>query len=245
MDQRPDESIKPDTGPSRRGFRAGLLAALPVLLAVAPFGLIFGILAVEAGLEITQTMAMSSVVIAGASQLAALQLLTEQAPALIAILTGAVVNLRMAMYSASIAVYWQDAPMHWRLLAAPVLTDQSYALSIQRYQRHPDESLGDRLGFFFGIGVLTCCVWIIATYLGATVGSQIPAGWGLDFIVPITFIAIVAPMLRGRADLIAAVVAATLAMLLSGLPYGMGLLIAAAAGIGAGLLVPSVKEGDQ
>ncbi|HUS55141.1 MAG TPA: AzlC family ABC transporter permease [Thermohalobaculum sp.] len=230
---------------TRHGFGAGLLAALPVLLAVAPFGLIFGILAVEAGLEITQTMAMSSVVIAGASQLAALQLLTEHAPALIAILTGAVVNLRMAMYSASIAVHWQSTPMHWRMLAAIVLTDQSYALSIQRYRRHPGESLGDRLGFFFGVGSLTCCVWILATYLGATLGNRIPPGWGLDFVVPITFIAIVAPMLRGRANLLAAAVAATLAVLLSGLPYGMGLLVAAAAGIEAGFLVPTAKEHNQ
>lgn len=245
MDQRTDQTIMAAAAPTRRGFSAGLLASLPVLLAVAPFGLIFGVLAAEAGLEITQTMAMSSVVIAGASQLAALQLLIEDAPALIAILTGAVVNLRMAMYSASIAVHWQDTPMRWRLLAATVLTDQSYALSIQRYRHLPDETLGDRLGFFFGIGALTCSVWIAATYLGAVLGNRIPAGWGLDFVVPITFIAIVAPILRGRANLLAAAVAATLAVLLSGLPYGMGLLVAAAAGIGAGFLLPPVREANR
>lgn len=245
MDQRPDQIMMRAASLTRRGFHAGLLASLPVLLAVAPFGLIFGVLAAEAGLDINQTMAMSSVVIAGASQLAALQLLTEDAPALIAILTGAVVNLRMAMYSASIGVYWRNAPMRWRMLAAIVLTDQSYALSIQRYRRLPDELLGDRLGFFFGIGLLTCSVWVAATYLGATVGSRIPAEWGLEFIVPITFIAIVAPMLRGFANLLAAAVAATLAVILSDLPYGIGLLVAAAAGIGAGFLVPPAKAEGQ
>ena len=240
MAQRPDQTV----APTRLGFRSGVVAGLPVLLAVLPFGLIFGVLATEAGFDIVQTMAMTTVVIAGASQLAALQLLTEDAPALIAILTGAVVNLRMVMYSASIALYWHDAPMSWRILAAPVLHDQSFAMSIQRYRRHPDESLGDRLGFLFGVGLVTSLVWVVATYAGATLGNRIPTDWGVDFAVPITFIAIVAPMLRGIANLTAAATATLLAVLLVDLPFGMGLVLAAAAGIGVGFVLP-VSKADE
>jgi 4-azaleucine resistance transporter AzlC len=223
--------------PGLRGLRAGLIAALPVLLAVGPFGLIFGIIATEAGLDLAQTMAMTVTVIAGASQLAALQLLSEDAPALVAILTGAVVNLRMAMYSASLAVWWEGAPMRWRALAAPLLHDQSFALSIARYRLRPQETLADKLGFYFGVGLLTCSVWITTTWIGATVGGSIAERIDLGFIVPVTFIAVAAPMIRGRANVIAALVAAVLALLLMGLPYGLGLLVAATGGIVTGMVL--------
>ncbi|MCL5778182.1 AzlC family ABC transporter permease [Limibaculum sp. FT325] len=221
--------------PSRRGFLAGVWAALPVLLAVAPFGLIFGTLAAEAGFDLAQTMAFTSLVVAGASQLAALQLLSDGAPAIVAIITGAVVNLRMAMYSAAIAVHWQGLGMAWRIPAAFFLHDQAFALSLNRYRAHPGESVADRAGFYFGIGATTVTVWIAASWLGAEIGARIPEGWGLDFAAPACFIGVAAPMIRGTANVVAALTASVLAVLLAGLPGGAGLLVAAAAGIAAGM----------
>lgn len=225
----------PPVAPSRRGFRAGSWAAVPVLLAVAPFGFIFGALATEAGLDPVEAMAMISIVIAGASQIAALQLLMDDAPALVAVFTGAVVNLRMAMYSASLALHWRGAPMLWRVPAAYFLHDQAYALSLRRYRERPDEPLADRLGFYFGVGVTTVAVWIGASFLGVMAGRLVPPEWGLGFAVPVTFIALLAPMVRGRANIVAALVAGVVALILSGLPYGFGLLIAAGLGITAGM----------
>lgn len=222
--------------PSRRGLIAGCWAALPVLLAVAPFGLIFGTLATEAGFGLVQTMAFTSLVVAGASQLAALQLLSDGAPALVAIIAGAVVNLRMAMYSAAIAVHWQGLRMAWRIPAAFFLHDQAFALSLNRYRARPDESVADRAGFYFGIGVTTVTVWIGASWLGAEIGTRIPAGWGLDFAAPACFIGVAAPMIRGTANVVAALTAGTLAVVLAGLPGGTGLIVAAAAGIAAGMI---------
>lgn len=230
--------LRPDQDrvtPSRRGFIAGVWASLPVLLAVAPFGLIFGTLAAEAGFDLLQTMTFTSLVVAGASQLASLQLLSDGAPALIAVLTGAVVNLRMAMYSASIAVHWQGLGMAWRIPAAFFLHDQAFALSIARYRARPEESVADRAGFFFGIGVTTVSVWIACSWLGAEIGTRIPAGWGLDFAAPVCFIAVVAPMIRGTANVVAALTSAALAIAFAGLPGGTGLIVAAAAGIAAGM----------
>lgn len=222
----------------RRGFRAGVLSCLPVLFAVGPFGLIFGVVAVEAGLDLVATMTMSMLVIAGASQLAALQVLTDGGPALVAILTGAVVNLRMAMYSASLSVHWQGTPLRLRIIGATVLHDQSYALAMQRYAAHPEESLSERIGFFFGVGAPTSALWIAMTYVGATVGDQLPESVDLSFIVPVTFVSIAAPMLRGRANAVAAAVAATLSVLLAGVPFSLGIMLGAAAGIAAGMAMP-------
>lgn len=235
----------PSPAPSARGFRAGVWAALPVLLAVAPFGFIFGTVATEAGLSALQTMAYTTIVIAGASQLAALQVLVDGAPVAIAILTGAVVNMRMAMYSASIAAHWQSVGMLWRVPAAWFLHDQAFALSMARYQARPDEPVADKLGYYFGVGLTTSCVWIIATALGILLGAQIPPAWGLDFAVPATFLAVCAPMIRGTANVVAAAVAAVMAVLLFWVPSGFGLMIASIIGIAAGMAVSrTLRRGE-
>ncbi|MEM6489836.1 MAG: AzlC family ABC transporter permease [Pseudomonadota bacterium] len=226
---------RPPHAPTRRGFVAGLVACLPVLLAVAPFGMIFGTLAVEAGFDLVQTMAYTVIVVAGASQLAAMQVLTDGAPVLLAVFTGAIVNLRMAMYSASIAVALPGVPLSWRIPAAFFLHDQAFALSMQRYAARPDEPLGDKLGFYFGVGITTAVVWVIATLVGALLGAQIPESWGIEFAVPATFLAAAAPMIRGTANVVAAGVAVVAAILFVHLPAGFGLLVATALGIAAGM----------
>ena len=232
------ESLDSETEnrPTRRGILAGIWVSLPVLLAVGPFGIIFGTLATEVGLSLDQTMVFTTLVVAGASQLAALQLMADGAPALIAILTGTVINLRMAMYSAAIAMHWRGLTMAWRVPAAFFLHDQAFALSMVRYATRPDEPMGDRLGFYLGIAVTTIPVWIGATWVGAVLGARIPDGWGLDFAAPICFIAVVAPMIRGTANVVAAATAATLAVALAWMPGGTGLIVATAAGIAAGMV---------
>lgn len=225
----------PEAWPGRRGFAAGVVAALPILLAVGPFGFIFGVVASGMGLDLAATMAMTATVVAGASQLAALQLLAEDAPAVIAILAGAVVNLRFAMYSAAMAIELGRVPLPWRAAASLILHDQTYALTVRRRQLRPQESQMQRLGFYFGIAAATWTLWCAGTFLGATVGGRIAAGLDLGFIVPVTFIAVCAPMIRGREATGAALVAAGVALAADGLPYGLGLLVGAGAGIAAGL----------
>lgn len=239
MDQRAADQTET---PSRRGFVAGLWATIPMLFAVVPFGLIFGALAVDVGLTPTETLAMSGAVIAGAAQLAALQLMVEDAPALVAILTGAVVNLRNAMYSASLATHLERAGMRWRIPLAYFIFDQSYALSLRRYGEHPEESLGDKLGFFFGVGVFTASVWFVTCAIGIFIGGRIPPEWSLEFVVPVVFLALAAPMIRGRAHVVAAVVASFVAFIAAGLPYGSGLMIGSVLGIAAGMMVLERKE---
>ncbi len=205
-------------------------------MATLPFGLIFGALSVQAGLDVTQTMAMTVVVIDGASQLAALQLMADGAPAWMAIATGAVVNLRMAMYSAHIARAWPAAPLRVRALAAWTLHDQSYAFSIRRYTEAPDEALTARLGFYFGVAAVCLVAWISGCLLGALFGARLPEAWALEFAVPITFIAVLAPMLRTAPQVACATASATGALAFAFLPLGLGLMAGAGLGVAAGLL---------
>ena len=205
------------------GFRAGV----PFLLVVMPFGLLFGVIATEAGLTTFQTLAFSSVVFAGAAQFAALQLMVDNAPILIVIATALAVNLRMAMYSASLAYWIGDAPLWQRALVGYVNVDQSYAVSVNKFEDAPSLTTGQRVSYFFGAVSPVCPMWVVATGLGVWLGDGIPEWMALDFAVPICFLAIIAPMMRTLAHMLAAGTSIVFALLLAGLPYNVGLLGAA------------------
>ena len=215
------------------GFRHGL----PFLLVIAPFGLLFGVAASEAGFNLAEVMGFSVLVIAGASQFAAVQLMADNAPVLMVLATSLAVNLRMAMYSASLAPHLGAIPAWKKALAAYFLVDQIYALAILEYERHPRRSLAAKLAYYAGACTPVCPLWYVSTFFGATVGQAIPPQFALDFAVPITFLAMLAPMLRSLAHVAAAAVSAGLALLLSFLPGGVGLLIAAGAAMATGARV--------
>ncbi len=220
-----------DPSGKRNYYWQGFWAGAPFLLVVGPFGLLFGVVATEAGLDLVQTMSMTVLVIAGAAQFAAVHLLVEGAPEFVAILTGLAVNMRMAMYSASIAPHLGSAGRGWRLLVAYFLVDQTYATSILKYSEKPQMTLGQKLAFFFGTVTPICPLWYLFTYIGAVAGQAIPPAYALDFAVPITFIALVAPALRSLPHLLAALVAVSTALLLAWMPFNIWLLIAALLGM--------------
>jgi predicted branched-subunit amino acid permease len=225
-------------------LRAGARDALPLLLGVVPFALVAGVAGVEAGLTPLQTVGMSLVVFAGASQLAALDLLGRDAALGVVVLTAVVVNLRMMMYSASIAPYFRSLSARVRAGCAYLLTDQAYALAIARYvdagadagADDPDEGTGTRPPYYFlGVGVTLWLVWQVGTVLGVVFGAGVPDDWRLGFAVPLVFLALLVPALSTRPKLVAGLVAAAVAVLAAGLPFNAGLLAGALTGIVAGM----------
>ena len=219
---------------TRRAFLQGARDALPFTIVVSPFALLFGVVATEAGLAVGEALAFSVVVLAGASQFAALQLLREDAPTIIALVSGLAVNLRMAMYSASLTPYLGATPIWQRAFAAYFLVDQSYALSLLKFEREPGMTPGTRTAYFFGTILPIAPLWYAMTVVGAMVGAAIPDAVALDFALPITFIALLAPMLRTLAHLAAAGTSVAAALALSFLPYNLGLLVAGVVAMIAG-----------
>lgn len=220
------------------GFRHGA----PFLLVIVPFGALFGVVGTEAGLNLAQVMGFTVVVIAGAAQFAAVQLLTENAPVLIVLITALAVNLRMAMYSASLTPYLGKAPVWKRAVVAYFLVDQAYAVGMNQYDSKPEMTVAQRLSYFFGVITPICPIWYGATLAGALLGQSIPPEYALDFAVPITFLALIAPGLRTPAHVAAAFVAVVLALALAGLPYNLGMLIAALAAMATGAQVELWQE---
>ena len=220
--------------PIRLAFWDGVRAGSPFLLVIIPFAMLFGVVATEAGMNLAQTMGFSVLVIAGAAQFTAIQLITENAPTFVIIASALAVNLRMAMYSASLAPHIGSLPLNLRAVAAYFLFDQTYAVSIAKFETNTSLTLPVRFAYFMGAATPISSFWCMSTLVGAMVGARIPPEYALDFALPITFLALIAPALRTPAHVVAAGVAVVLSIVLTGMPYSLGVIVAAFGGILAG-----------
>jgi len=222
---------------TRRAYWRGFRDGAPFVLVVAPFGMLFGVVGTEAGLDLAQVMGMTVLVIAGAAQFAAVSLLVENAPTVIVLATALAVNLRMAMYSAALVPHLGGAPLWQRAVAAYFMVDQSYAVSILEYERRPQMGRAEKVAYYFGVVSPVCFPWYASTWVGAVVGGRIPPEFALDFAVPVTFIAMVAPALRTLAHVAAAATSVAVALALAFLPYNLWLIAAAIAAMAVGARV--------
>lgn len=216
----------------RSALADGAVAIAPILLGIVPFGLIAGLAAVEIGLRPLDASAFSLLVFAGAAQLAAIDLLGSGASLGVVVVTAMVINLRMAMYSASLAPYLAGEPRRRRLFAAYFLTDQAYAVSVGRFVRDPQYH--DRLRFYLGAAISMWLTWQLATITGALVGRAVPDSVPLGFAVPLAFLSLLVPSVTDRPTLAAAVVAGSGAVMAAPLPANLGMPLATAAGIAVG-----------
>lgn len=218
---------------------AGIRAESPILIGVFPFGLIYGALARNAGLAPLPAQMMSSIVFAGSSQFVAAKLIAEAAPGSVIVLTIAVVNMRHMLYSASVAEYVRGLPLRWKILLSYLLTDECYAPTIVHYEL--DGVKPDSHWFFLGAGLALWLTWQVSSALGIFAGAAIPASWRLDFALPLTFLAIVVPVLKDFPVVAAALSAGIVALLAFGLPYKLGLIVAAFIGILVGTILERRK----
>ena len=227
---------------ARTEFTAGVRAVLPILFGVAPFGMIYGALAIGAGLPRSAAQAMSSIVFAGSLQFVATQLFATGAPGPVLLLTTFVVNLRHMLYSASVAPYVHVLRARWKWALAYLLTDEAYAVTILHYRQTETGvaangqagSTDRRHWFFLGAGLALWSAWQVSTAAGIFLGAQVPPSWGLDFALALTFIALLVPALSDRPSVAAALSAGIVALVGAGWPYKLGLVTAALVGIALG-----------
>jgi len=221
-------------------FWAGVRANIPLLIGVFPFGMIYGALALNAGLDKYASQMMSPILFAGSAQLVSTQLVHDATPGLVIVLTIAVVNLRHMLYSASLAPYLSALSTRWKLLLSYLLTDEAYAPTVIKYER--DGVTAFSHWFLFGAGLSLWSTWQASTALGIFLGTAIPESWSLDFALPLTFIAMVVPVLKGRPYIAASLSAGIVAIIAYSLPFRLGLILAALVGIGVGTYLEGKKS---
>lgn len=224
-------------------FLLGARALLPLLLGVAPFGVIYGMVALQSGIPPLAAVLMSSVVFAGSAQFLLAQLIGVGAPLLLMVGAVAVLNLRHALYSASVAPLLGHLSWPWKWLLAYLLTDEAYAAAIPRLLDPAHRAV--RHWLLLGSGLALWSGWQLSTLAGVLLGQGLPAELPLDFALPLTFIAIVVPLINSRTRLAAALVAGAAAVLAAGLPYKLGLFVAALAGLAAGVLLQPRRAGQE
>jgi predicted branched-subunit amino acid permease len=221
-------------------FRAGFVEMLPACLGLIPFGLVCGVGAAAAGADLLGALGMSAIIFSGAAQILASQLLAAGAPVAVVILTCAVLGLRFLMYSAAMAPVLRTLSAPWQRAVSFLLTDQVFAASIRKFDAHGDPR-GAALHFLGG-GMALWSTWQIDNVVGYFAGNVIPAAWSLEFTVPLCFIALLAPALRGVLPIIAATTAGVAVIALAGLPMRLNLVVAGILGIVAGTAAELLRE---
>ena len=217
-------------------------AVIPMVLGAIPFGLIYGAIAVQAGLPPVAAIGMSLFVFAGSSQFIGATLYGQGAAPVLIIFTTFIVNARHALYGASLAPYLGHLPQRWLVPLAFMMTDESFAVSISRFESDTGKS-PHRHWFMLGANLLMYANWQLCTVIGVVAGALLEgANLGLDFAMSVTFIGIVVPLLRTRPMLLSAVVSGAAALALNDMPNKLGLLIAALLGIAAGYLAETMSQ---
>jgi 4-azaleucine resistance transporter AzlC len=227
----------PSETPSRRQeLLTGARDILPLLLGAAPFGLIYGTMAIASGLSAAAAMAMSLIVFAGSAQFVAVGMVAAQTPVLIIVATTFVVNLRHMLYSATLLPHLKHLPQRWRIPLAFLLTDESFAVTVHRFQKETDSP--NKHWYQLGASIAMYLNWQIWCLLGLILGDQIPevATWGLDVAMPIAFIGMTIPFVRNVPMVVCVSTAGACGLLTVGLPFKLGIIISALAGVLAGLL---------
>lgn len=212
----------------RSDFLSGVRDSIPTLPANVPFGFVVGAAAVQAGFSPAQTVSMSALIFGGAAQLAAIELLNENAPLVVVALTAVVVNLRYVMYSAAIAPYFREFTERWRLLCSQLLVDTTFAIAVTEYKRSEET---DRRAYYLGTGVAIYVAFVGATAAGVVVGDRIPASLQLDFAVPLLFLSLLVPTITDRATSVAAAVGGVVALAAVDVPLNLGIIVAALLGV--------------
>lgn len=225
----------------RTEFWRGVRDTVPMLVGAAPFGLIFGTLAVPSGLSPTGAVLMSLLVFAGSAQFIALTLIAGGTGLVVIVFTTLVVNLRHALYSANLQPHVSRLPQRWRIPLAFWLTDETFAVVQRRYAELDDSRL--KHWYYLGSCLAMYANWQLWTITGILLGHAVAGirDLGLEFAMTATFVAIVVPLLQTRPMLASALTAAVVTLLARGLPYKLGLISAALAGVVVGTLLENRK----
>ncbi len=224
--------------PTRRSeFLAGMKDTIPLVLSATPFGIIYGVAALNSGLSPLAIIGMSLFVFAGSAQFLAAGLVAQGAGIGIILLTTFFVNLRHALYSASLAPYVKKLSQRWLIPLGFWLTDESYAVVIRRYQQ--DDPSPFKHWYFLGSTLFMYINWQVWTIVGLLAGQRIQglANLGLEFALAVTFIGIVVPLIINWPMLLCALTAGVVSIFAASLPNQLGLIVAALSAIAVGMLV--------
>jgi 4-azaleucine resistance transporter AzlC len=237
----PSKERRPHKASSFLAFTSGAKAAVPVLLGLIPLAVVCGTTATGTGLSALQALALSVFFLSGAAQLAATQLIAAGASVAVIVLTVLIISLRLTMYSASLAPHFRRLSAGWKSLISYLLTDPAYAVTIGRFDDGETKE-PEKRWYFLGVALAIWMTWLLGTMMGVFLGAWVPESLSLDFVLPLTFIALALPVIKDYTTTAAALSAGIAAVFLAALPLNLGLITAAVVGVLGGLIAEGVSE---
>ena len=210
------------------------------MIPVVPFGLIFGVLAIDIGFSPLTTMAMSLIIFGGASQIILLQLFSGGASSLVIISSVGAVNSRHLLYGAVVSEHLSDLKLMWKIIISYFLIDQAFAVSNEYFKKNNEKN---KYFHLIGGGFTCWIIWQSTTFLGIILGAAIPEKLGLSFAVPLTFLAILINDFRKMINVIIIIVSGLVALFgYNYIPYKAYVIVAAFAGLITAFLLTKVKK---
>jgi len=219
-------------------FLKGIVDVSPLMIPVVPFGLIFGILAIDIGFTPLATMGMSLIIFGGASQIVLLQLFSGGASSLVIISSVGAVNSRHLLYGAVVSEHVSDLKLFWKIIISYFLIDQAFARSNEYFKKNNDKN---KYFHLIGGGVTCWVIWQTTTFLGIILGSAIPEKLGLSFAVPLTFLALLVNDFRKMINVIVIIISGLVATLgYNYIPYKAYVIVAALTGLFIAMILTKI-----
>lgn len=220
---------------SLNGFIKGFKSGTPIALGVASYGLVFGVLSKQAGLDLVHALLMSTFVFAGASQFVAMDMWLTPLPIATIIVTTFIVNIRHILMGAVLVEKFKGLNLFQKYFSLFFLVDENWAYSLNEW-KHGDQNAA----LLAGTGLSLFLSWILSTGIGSIIGSGSidPVKWGIDFAFTAIFIFLATGMWQDKRDLVPWMVAAVTAILVSKVFPGKWYIIAGSlAGSLAGAMI--------
>ena len=224
-------------------FLKGVIDVSPLMIPVVPFGLIFGVLAIDVGFTPLETMGMSLIIFGGASQIVLLQLFSGGASSLVIISSVGAVNSRHLLYGAVVSEHLSDLKLIWKIIISYFLIDQAFARSNEYFKKNKDEN---KYFHLVGGGATCWIIWQSTTFLGIILGAAIPEKLGLSFAIPLTFLALLINDFRKFVNVFVIIVSGLVATLgYNMIPFKAYVIVAALIGLLSAIILTKMTKTNE
>ena len=233
------EDVGPTSGvePTDRSlFRAGARDITPMVIGIVPFGLALGAMIGASSVDTGAALASAPLILAGAAQLATLQMLDAGSNPVVIVTSALLINLRILLYSASLAPWFTGARLRLRLLLAATVIDQTHFVAVPRFEQG-DLERRQRVAYYAGASTWIVIAWLCSQSVGVVLGAELPEAARLDMAAPLALVGLLAKSVGTRPSTLAALFGVGFASLGAGLPLHSATLVATLAGITAAVLV--------
>ena len=222
-------------------LKKGFLDVIPLTIPVIPFGVIYGVIAIEIGLSPLVAFCMSFIIFAGSSQIAFAQLFSAGASPLVMISSVAVINSRHFLYGAVLSQYLNKLNCYWKIFLGYLMTDQAFSVSLSYLKKNHKKK--NAHFHMLGSGFTLWFLWQLSTLAGIILGNIVPEQLGLTFAIPLTFLSLIISELRKKDHLIVIAVSGLASLALYDFPFKIYIIVSAFLALGVSyILITKFKK---